>query len=69
MTFVQSAWYGRMKLMPVRQLPSGAKRASGMLISPVCPVTLGSAARTDAGSTARKSEATKRERPRMGAFS
>ena len=33
-----------MKLRPVRQLPSGAKRASGMLISPVCPLTLGSAA-------------------------
>jgi hypothetical protein len=30
-----------MKLKPVRQLPSGAKRASGMLINPVCPVTLG----------------------------
>ncbi len=32
-----------MKLRPVRQVPSGAKRASGMLMSPVWPVVLGSA--------------------------
>jgi hypothetical protein len=34
-----------MKESPVRQLPSGAMRASGMLIKPVWPVTLGVSAR------------------------
>src|SRR5688500_4974727 len=50
-TLVQIAWYGRIKLRPVRQLPSGAKRASGMLMKPVWPVTLGSTAAAPSAQT------------------
>jgi hypothetical protein len=53
--FDHSASYGRRKLTPLRQVPSGAKRASGMLIRPAWPETLGScaSARTAAQSSSR----------------
>src|SRR6266404_5444157 len=37
----QNAVYGLSWLTPTRHVPSGAKRASGMLMRPPCPVTDG----------------------------
>src|SRR4051812_38132992 len=63
--------YGLSWLTPTRQVPSGAKRASGMLTSPVCPVTLGSCAQTGALHSARKASAPRRRKskaPARGLF-
>src|SRR5919109_3159467 len=57
-TFDQSVSYGRRKLKPVRQVPSGAKRASGMLMRPAWPETLGSCA--DAHAAAQSSSTNKK---------
>lgn len=64
-----------MKLRPARQLPSGAMRASGMLMRPVWPVALGVSAcasgidSSAAAKTKKRVLAFKKERPLEGVFS
>src|SRR2546423_7019344 len=57
-----------MKPKPVRQLPSGAKRASGMLIRPVGPMTLGSCASAVAASRKRKARYAGRQETTSGSL-